>query len=213
MIFSKGTIERLKLHVFQGRTSADVYKEMTSELVNDLVRSLKEANDTGEQYHRRIFLRSFISSSEAITFRLKEFFAAQIEHLGISITHNEHMILREQRVEIKDNGTLDTRDLILPHVANLKFSLNFLVRKLDLQRKPNFGEQGWEDYRFALEKRNNLTHPKFPNDLIISDEDFGRIINGWIWFHNEVTIIIEEWAKISQSKKEQNFKDNKQAKE
>jgi hypothetical protein len=192
--FSKGTIERLKLHVFEGKSSADVFSEMFKELTSDLERARADASSPDDQYHRRAYLRSFFSYSEAILFRLKQYLLDQSAVLKISITDNEKLVLDEHKVEMQADGTLQRKDLMPNHKTNVMFTLKFISRKLDLDRQSDFGNNGWREYCTALEKRHALTHPKFPSDLTISDEELLNLRNADAWLQGEFTALFNNFA-------------------
>ena len=197
--FSKGALERLKLHVFDKRTAIDVFGQMFKELSSDLSRAKSDSRSPGEQYHRRVYLRTLMSYSEAMIFWLKQYLLDQRDHLKINITPNEKLILNEQTVEMTDDGTIQTKPLMLSHKRNIRFTLKFVARTLDLNQKPDFGGEGWREYVWAIEKRNDLTHPKFPDDIQISDEELKKIDNAELWLGQEIAKCMNGWAEKSRS--------------
>lgn len=191
---SKGAIERLKLHVFEGKTSVQVFSEMYKELTADLERAKNDASCDSDQYHRRAYLRSLFAYSEAILFRLKQHLLDQREVLNVSITDNEKLILDEQKVEMQSDGTLQRKDLMPAHKSNVMFTLKFMARKLELQREPDFGDVGWRAYCNSLDKRHSLTHPKFPSDLQVSNDDLTALQKADEWLQTEFANIFQGFA-------------------
>jgi hypothetical protein len=196
---SKGAIERLKLHVFEGKTSVQVFSEMYKELTSDLERAKNDASSDSDQYHRRAYLRSLFSYSEAILFRLKQHLLDQRDVLKVSITENEKLILDEQKVEMQSDGTLQRKDLMPAHKNNVMFTLKFIARKLELQREPDFGDNGWRSYCDSLDKRHSLTHPKFPGDLQISNDELTALQKADEWLQIEFANIFQGFASRTEA--------------
>lgn len=200
--FSKGAIQRLQLHVFQGKTSVQVFTEMYTALSSDLVKAREAAKNENDEYYRRVYLLMLHSFTEAMLFRLKQHLLDQRENLGITITDNEKLVLDEQTVEMLENGTLQRKDLMVTQKKNLKFTLKFLKRKLDLDREPDFGGHGWESYCYSLEKRNSLAHPKFPGDLQIADDDLSKVTKADDWIMEELVSIMNGFSKLAGAKQD-----------
>ncbi len=191
---SKGTIQRLKVHVIEGKSSAQVFAEMYKELNSDLEAARTAVSSSDEQFHRRTYLRTLYSYSEAMLFRMKQYLLDQGEVAKVSITPNEKLILDEQKVEMQSDGTLQRKELMTSHKNNIMFTLRFMTRKLELPRQPDFGSNGWNEYCASLEKRNAITHPKFPGDLIVTDSELLILKNADRWVQNEFANLLNNFA-------------------
>jgi len=185
------------MHVLGGLTSIDIFKEMYDELFSDLRRAKSDAHLLGEQFHRRMYLRTLMTYSEAMLFRLKQHLSDQRNHLKIELNQNEQLLLDEQTVEMTENGKLQRKGLTASHVKNIKFTFNFIARKLELSELPDFGGKGWKEYNRAIEKRNELTHPKFPKDLQITNDELQFIDAAELWLDQELAKVMSGWASKS----------------
>ena len=54
---------------------------------------------------------------------------------------------------------------------------------------------GWDSFQRAIEMRNRITHPRTPEDLNLSKEDFNHIELGATWFSDNIENLINQFAE------------------
>ena len=163
-------------------------------------RDLLAANDT--PFARRTYLRSLsffalvdgaLSAERRI---VREYLAEQENPPGWlgALTFAECVLLEEETFEIDDDGTVKARRRNFPPFKNhLRFTLQITGKYF--YRKPgevDYGGIGWQSFQIAHEIRNRITHPKNPDELLISDEELTNVKEAERWF--------EEALQASRSK-------------
>lgn len=155
-----------------------------------------------DQFLRRCFVRSAFALIEANISFLKEMthnLAVQMivplqEHLGSTrfkcpvhlinqrITSSEIALLRDEGVQIKENGEVESSRALVDFKRHVKFSLKSSCRIFgveflwDFQRDP-----GWSALMQSVEVRHRITHPKPSESQDISDGEVVSVRLAYMW--------------------------------
>jgi len=63
-----------------------------------------------------------------------------------------------------------------------RFAFATCSRAFGITNTLNVGDARWDSFQKAIEMRNRITHPRTPEDLHLSDEDFEQIKLALFWF-------------------------------
>ena len=147
----------------------DNYFELSKILQADMNALLDGENDT--PHWRRNFIRASASLIEGYAHCLRDMCAVSFECVAPEITKKESEVIRSEQ-------GFDANDRI-------KFTLRAAYKLFELAPAPNFGGKEWPRAQRVLGKRHLLMHPKTPDDLHVSDEQ-------WKEIREDVTWLIEQ---------------------
>jgi len=135
-----------------------------------------------EQRWRRIYIRSLFAFIESCAYRLK-----QDAMIFKKFPLKEVYILKEKRYHLNDKGEIVEENLHLKTLANLRFSFDVYARAWDINFKLDISDVRWEDLKKALKIRHRITHPKNLKDLVISNDEWLKVMHAEQWFYEELS--------------------------
>jgi exopolyphosphatase / guanosine-5'-triphosphate,3'-diphosphate pyrophosphatase len=163
-----------------------VFKEWlaVSNLLFKDIKSLEDAygDDWSSQPFRRMFVRSCWALIEGEAHCIKQLTLRACELGGKSLSADEHAFLSEVQMVGDQNGVVKKRNVRKGFLENLKETLKIATSKFELERTPDFGNQGWEQLRHSGDLRDRITHPKTAVELVISDDELGAHRSGFAWY-------------------------------
>lgn len=153
--------------------------------------SLDEMREMGEfiridkvnnQFYRRLLLRNTFSVIETHLFILKELI---IEFADVMtnpvLSWQELSILNEQKTLLDARGEIKLVSEFQKFEPNLRFILN-LYSKVFNAARPDYGNHKFMKLIALNGRRNEVTHPKTVESLIISNQELSDIIDAMSWF-------------------------------
>jgi hypothetical protein len=164
------------------------YSKFCKALADDVnaAADLLRANDT--QFTRRTYLRSCFALVDGMLFAHRTVVQAYTKDAAESPlppkwTEAERMLLQEVEYELADNGTVKVRgQKFQPFLKYTRFIFNVPAKHHRKSNPVDYGGSGWQSFRAAYEIRNRITHPKSPDDLLISDGELVHIRAAVAWF-------------------------------
>jgi hypothetical protein len=154
---------------------------------------------------RRVYARSIFAMVEGATDYMKRFthdFAASLltpirVSLGIlyaqcpipmirdSMDPDELGLLRDERREIRGDGTTRLRTTFLDFKTNIRFTIGSFCRAFQLEVPPDlYEEAGWSKLIEGERIRNRITHPKTVLSIDISEEELLTLRHGGQWIYD-----------------------------
>jgi hypothetical protein len=134
---------------------------------------------TGEDVHRRAYVRAVIAYLEGLTFGLKQ----QILDAGIQdLTPADRALLVEESFELDDRGEPQVRQLFIKLHRSIRFAFSRYARWSGADFELPVSEDGWRSLVETVRTRNRLTHPKIADDLVVSDADMRDAASAYDWF-------------------------------
>lgn len=130
-----------------------------------------------QQTIRRMYIRLFISQVEGIIATMK---SEALEWPSLSL--GEQVSLNEASYDVADNGAVVQRPNFPKFLNNVRFAFQIYAKSQDITCDPDYGGQGWEHFREAVNIRNRLTHPKRVQDMTISDTEMSAVDAAHNWF-------------------------------
>ena len=173
-------------------------------LVED-VKTAKEKLDD-QQYSRRAYVRALFAMIEGVTYAMKLalFVIARNfgKHSDISIP--ELVMLKGTTFDLNDKGKVQEKEKHFRIQDNLKFTVKSVNRVLGTSINLGVDTQDWTNFVRTVKIRNNVTHPKSLDDLVISDEDLECIHSVKSWFNEIVAAMMIalknfDWSKNVES--------------
>jgi len=157
----------------------------------------EENNDTAV----RTYLRGLFAWVEATIFGLKGIALKMSEHKTL-FSPAELAMLQEQTYDLDEKGNIKLQPKLIPLTKNLRFAFSTCSRAFSIANTLNVGDARWDSFQKAIEMRNRITHPRTPEDLHLSDEDFEQIKFALFWFsENYRTLITEFTARLEKLEK------------
>lgn len=177
----------------------DVLK-LWSSTIDDLntLQSFLSIEKINDQFYRRLFLRSIFSIIETYLYITKEVVKIKLSVEGNSnneILWSELVILNEKQVLLDEQGKVKTKDIFQKFGPSLRFSLDIFANVFG-SNLPDYGDKKFELLTTLNKRRNDITHPKSSNELIITDQEIKDSISMFGWFietHNKMNKDFIEW--------------------
>jgi hypothetical protein len=149
----------------------------------------------------RAVLRTLFAWVEATVFALKRIALKTTEHKEL-FSPAELAMLHEHSYDLDEKGKAKIQTKFIPLPKNLRFAFESCSRAFGIRNTLDVGNTGWDSFQKAIEMRNRITHPRTPEDLHISDEDFAQIELAISWFsHNVRELINQLVARLERLKK------------
>ncbi|MCC2606632.1 hypothetical protein [Planctobacterium marinum] len=156
-------------------TAFDNYFRVSSILTDDLKELVKR--DMTHDSAKRNFIRAACSLIEGYGHCFREILAIGLDMVS-DLTKNQIKVIRNE-----SGSSLSDR---------AKCTLTAMHKMFELEGVPDFGNNSWEDAKFALKKRDAIAHPKNEFDLSISEEDWIKIWEGLEWLLKQYMKVIEK---------------------
>jgi len=146
---------------------------------SDVNRGRQEAGRSGEQYHRRQYIRAFFAWIEGTCFGLKQL---ALLSRNVQFSDAERSLLAEKSYTLTDAGGVATNAAHIKTEQNIKFAFAMYAKSAGLEYALPVREEGWACLKKSLRVRDRLTHPKLKTDLSVSDEDFANaeLAHDWL---------------------------------
>jgi len=187
-------------------TTIRKHLEVTMKLWQSTITELKRLEDflsaerINDQFYRRLFIRSVFSIIETYLHVIKELLKIKLtidKPQEIQMTWSELIVLNEKKVFLDNNGKVKTKDEFQKFVPSLRFTLNMYSYMFDM-KLPDYGDKNFQNLITLSKRRNNITHPKSPSQLIIKDQEMKDTVALFRWFmetHNAINKKYIQWMK------------------
>ena len=137
-------------------------------------------------YGRRAFVRSVFTAIEGTLYILRSDIIADIESGQYRPPLAEEVILREESYYLDTNklsGVSSPR--YTPVDVMLRFTLRSLASAHNVGYEMDTSTDGWRAFRVAIKVRNRITHPKDPDEFMVTDSELKDSIKAYDWFYAE----------------------------
>lgn len=160
-----------------------------STLLIDVIGSIERFNTYDQQPARRDLVRTVHAAIEGLVWVYRE----HIKSAALSvdaITQEEQAALSDVSYHVAENGKISSQQRYISTAAAIRLTTR-IANRLDPEFLVNFGTEQWEKFRYAIEIRNRVTHPKRHADLEISDNDISTCLTAFFWFLEFATLAME----------------------
>ncbi len=186
--------------------------ETTLKLWHSIVIELDKMKDfltvekINDQFYRRLLLRNIFSIIETYIFVTRELVKNRliIEKDSNKISWLDLAALNEKKVILDAEGNTEVRDDFQKFEPSLRFTLNVFAKVFG-SNLPNYGDSNFEKLKRLSKRRNQITHPKSIEQLIISDQEVKDVVSMFVWFTQTHTLLSAkflEWSTLTYSKPE-----------
>lgn len=162
-------------------------------LFDDVQQNKKVLATNDSQLARRNYLRSLSAFYEFILCYLRETTAKLlIDEFEINEVWKIHELypLMDETTRLSENGELKLDPNRLPFVPLVAYTLKTYARLIGFDREV-LSDNGWNAFRETIKVRNRITHPKFYNEIEITDIELKMIDDGWTWWNTLVEQLSE----------------------
>jgi len=165
--------------------------------------TIEKLND---QFYRRLFLRNLFSIIETYIFITKELVKNRlaIDINSSQVSWSELAALNEKKVMLDAQGEVKVNDDFQKFEPSLRFTLNIFAKVFG-SSLPNYGDSNFEKLKKLSKRRNDITHPKYFEELIISDQEIDDSFSMFTWFiqtHAQINEKFVEWVRLTYGKTE-----------
>jgi hypothetical protein len=142
----------------------------------------------GSQFARRTFVRTVFAYVEAWITIQRLLLQESVQFGLISLSPAELALLRGDRYEITDSGSVRvTTDRVPSGDRVVRFLLATVASAYRLPSRTHFSGSGWQAFADSWKIRNRLTHPKAASHLHVSDADLQTVGEGHVWLMAAIT--------------------------
>ena len=139
---------------------------------------------------RRAFVRSAFAAQDALISAATSLALFLHDKEIYRLTTDEVTILQEKRADVDARGVVVSRSQFLPFASKLKFLLTLAGRYALPDFKVDLSDSGWQCLQSAIEKRDQLTHPKSSEHLDVDEEDLRQLKSGLEWLGKQLILTI-----------------------
>lgn len=152
-------------------------------LREDIQRLLnKFADDWDDQTLRRLLVRSCWAYIEAVVYGLRQVTLAACTLGSVDISARTRSFLSETTIVVNSSGEARIELVRTGTLKNIKLTLKLAAKHFDVEWRPNFGNEGWNQLRQSLELRHRLTHPKSARSLVVENDETESHRDAFLWF-------------------------------
>lgn len=149
----------------------------TNEKIKELSRApshLRDEKASELMFWTRCLIRAFIAHVEGMTHVMRQTVIWAQERGEIELLDKELLKLKE----LDESG----KPRFNSPVANLNLAFNYFPRIFDVEYSLEKNGQGWKDFKYTLDARHAITHPRDTLEFLISGEKLGRVREAVKWF-------------------------------
>ena len=160
----------------------EVFKSLTSILIDDCCKSHEELEKEDTQFKRRSYVKAFFTMIEGQVYLMKQLALALHKGGHLRLSRAELTLLSDIIYDLNGEGKAYIKTRYSSITNSLKFILNIYDRVSEANLPIDRQSNDWQKFMKAIMIRNRITHPKKPIDMIISDEDLHLISLASIWW-------------------------------
>ncbi len=156
--------------------------------VSDILRSDIERlmilfeDDWSDQFFRRLFIRAYWAMIEGQVYGIKQITLHACILGSKNIEAADHIFLSESEVFINSDGKKTVKPAFKSALTNIKKTFKVADKYFEVKWLPDFNSVGWQKIQNSINSRNEITHPKSFQSLVISDEFFQCHKDACMWF-------------------------------
>ncbi len=157
-------------------------------LFNTLMDDVMCANDIwlerGDEFSHRLYVRTVFASVEGVIQVMKSaaLLRDEINELPV-LTPEELILLREEEVQVEDNGKVKIKKKKISLLHNFQFAFLTYAKVKGKTAKLDKND-GWERLKDAIQIRDRLIHPHSLKDLQVSQKDMEIVEQGMKFFRD-----------------------------
>ena len=165
-----------------GRARAvEQLKKTWAILDSDIGAALAYGREDNTPYAQRAMVRAFFAAVEGLSYQMRQVTLASLAGTEL-LSEQETQLLREVRHSIDDRGHPKEAPSFLPFPGSLLFSLSMYAKNHGASFEVDRSDAGWRAFRHAARVRNNVTHPKTPEALSLTDDDLQAVMDASRWW-------------------------------
>lgn len=145
-------------------------------------RLITESISEKEETNRRFYIRAVFALIEAIVEQHKKLILELAEKGIVSLPKGAYEALSEFIYIVNDNGKISPQFKYLQLQRKLRAVYKIAGNAFGEPLKIDFGGQGWQSFKSAIQIRDRLTHPKSKKDCYVENEFLETVESGENWF-------------------------------
>lgn len=115
------------------------------------------------------------------------------------VSWSDLAVLNEKKVVLDTQGKVEVKDDFQKFEPSLRFTLNIFAKVFG-SSLPNYGDSNFVKLKKLSKRRNDITHPKSLEELIISDQEVKESVSMFTWFiqtHAQINERFLEWVRLT----------------
>lgn len=160
--------------------------ELFKILKSDVDSNYKIMQNESNNRNRRNYVRSLFALYESRLASMRETIADILIRSEEIDVHKLYPLM-DQQATINDRGKINKRPNQISLKLLTKYTIRLTVEILHIEE--NIFNSGWDDFLTSLDIRHRITHPKYDEDISISNNELVKIESGKKWWNDIVNII------------------------
>ena len=176
------------------------YLAITNALAEDARRCIPEimnASTGVDQFWARTFVRSFFALVEACTYELRLVVREAVSKGALSVSEGERALLSESSFDVNAEGGVYERSRFIPIERNVRFVHTLLERLFGPVATLPVSDYRYAHFKNAVRIRNRITHPKGPDEVMLSPEDVERTLLAGKWYADVQAALTGRWSELT----------------
>ena len=142
---------------------------------------------------RRNLLRSIIAAAEGISWAYRMHVMSLARHFDVATPLIE-MAFAEASYAVTEKGLIVEQARHISLTAMIRLTTR-VAQTICPDLQVDFGVEGWSALKRAIAARNRITHPKQPDELLLSDDEIETAKAGFFWFSEMAMGVMESTLK------------------
>jgi hypothetical protein len=132
-------------------------------------------------YAQRALVRAFFAAVEGLSYQMRQVTLASLAGTRF-VTEQEVQLLREVRHSLDQKGHPKETPVFLPFPESLLFSFSIYAKNHGAVFEVDKSQPGWQALCISIKVRNNVTHPKTPKSLTLTNADLQAMMDASRWW-------------------------------
>ncbi|KFG89166.1 hypothetical protein BV98_002993 [Sphingobium herbicidovorans NBRC 16415] len=162
-------------------------------LAGDVQWALDHLAQSDTQTARRNLIRCLVSAAEGMSWTYRMNIMSMARHFDEANPLIE-MAFAEASYAVTENGVIVEQARHISLTAMIRLTTR-VAQTFCPEVKVDFGVAGWSALKKAISVRNRITHPKQPEDLLLSDDEIEAAKAGFFWFSDMAMGVMEAAIK------------------
>ncbi|MFD1105529.1 hypothetical protein [Sphingobium olei] len=162
-------------------------------LADDVDWALGHIEKSDTQAARRNLLRNLVSAAEGVSWIYRMHVMSIARHFDAA-TPLAEMAFAETSYSVTEQGVIVEQARHISMTAMIRLTTK-VAQSFCNDAEVDFGGTGWANFKRAIAARNRITHPKRPDDLLLTDEEIDAAKTGFFWFSDMAVGVMEATLK------------------
>lgn len=163
-------------------------------LRSDALTSREQLSPAWSGFADRTYVRTVFAMFEGVGYATRQYILAQAAAGRYQISTQERDLLSEKTFVLDGKGNIKIKDSFLQFLPGFRLTMSLLGRCLGREKYvvSAFGHHTFECFQDGISIRNRITHPKFTQEMMLSNREIETVKKAEDWFNSLLAELLGE---------------------